>query len=141
MTQFMLQVSIITPAKKVLEAEAESVTLPSVDGEITILPHHDKLLTMLEEGIITIRKAKGDEDTLAIGGGYAQTNGSEISILVSRAYGQDEIDEKLTQEALQKAQKIMSESADEKERVDAASIMRRSLVDIKLLEKIRKHRK
>lgn len=137
----MLQVSIITPAKKVLEAEAESVTLPSVDGEITILPHHDKLLTMLEEGIITIRKAKGDEDTLAIGGGYAQTNGSEISILVSRAYGQDEIDEKLTQEALQKAQKIMSESADEKERVDAASIMRRSLVDIKLLEKIRKHRK
>ncbi len=135
----MLQVSVITPTKKVLEVQALSVSLPTTAGEITVLPQHDKLLTMLEEGIVTIRTSTSSEDSIAIGGGYAQTDGQELKVLVSRAYGQEEIDEKLTKEAIAKAQKIMEESHDDAERAEATSLIRRSLVDMKLLEKIRKH--
>ena len=31
---------IITPRKVVLEQDADAVTVPSADGEITILPRH-----------------------------------------------------------------------------------------------------
>ena len=118
----------------VLSKDIDSITLPTPDGEITVLPHHTNLFTLLMEGIVKIN-TKGDQDFLAIGGGYAETDGNEIHVLVSRAYGQKEIDEALTQKALSDAQKILKTTPGEKERQEAASVLRRSLIDMKLLKR------
>jgi len=134
-----LQLKIITPKKVALTEEVFSVTVPSESGEITILPKHMGVFTLLVEGIVKIKKNDG-EDFLAIGGGYLQTNGEEVNILVSRAYGQDEIDEQLTGKAVDEAKKIISQSKDIKERLEAASTLRRSIIDLKLLKKRRKIR-
>ena len=83
---------IITPKKKILEEEIRSVTLPSFEGEITILPHHVNLFSLLVEGVVKIKYEK-KEDFLAIGGGYVETNGDYVNLLVSRAYGQNEINQ------------------------------------------------
>jgi F-type H+-transporting ATPase subunit epsilon len=129
-----LKLKIITPQKQVIDQEVRSVTVPSVDGDITVLPKHIHLLTMLQEGIITMKN--GDkEEHLAIGGGYLETNGKEANILVSRAYHQDEIDEKLTLEAIEKAKKDLVEFKDENQRLEAASILRRSIIDMRLIKR------
>ena len=133
----MLRLKVITPQKIVMETDVESVTVPSFEGEITILPHHANLFSLLIEGIVTIRK-KNEEDYLSIGGGYAETNGKDLRILVSIAYGQDEIDNKLTQQAIENAKKILSESKDNNERINASSVLRRSIIDSKLIKKRKK---
>ena len=130
----MLKLRIITPNKIVDEKEVDSVTLPTVDGEITVLPHHASLFTQLGEGILKIR-IKEAEDYLAIGGGYAETNGQDINILVSRAYRQDEIDEKMTETAVAEAKKILQESKDAGQRKQANAILRRSLIDSRLVKR------
>jgi len=132
----MLHLKVITPKKVVFEKEIESITLPSATGEITVLPKHVELLTLLKEGVVTIRSTK-EEEYVSIGGGYMQTDGKNMHILVSRAYNQDEINEKRTQEALDKAKKILAETKDKKERDEALSTMRRSMLDMKLLGKLR----
>ena len=68
-----MKLRIITPKKMVLEEEIEAVTLPSIEGEITILPNHVSLFSLLKEGVVKIKYEK-KEDFLAIGGGYAETN-------------------------------------------------------------------
>jgi F-type H+-transporting ATPase subunit epsilon len=133
----MLNVRIITPKKLVREIEATSLIIPTVDGEITILPKHAHLLASLKEGVITIR-IKDKEEYLSIGGGYVETDGLSVKILVSKAYGQDEINEELTKEALNNAKKILTEVKDKKDREEALSQIRRSVVDMKLLSKIKK---
>ena len=130
----LLKLKIITPQKVVLEEEVLAVTAPSHSGEITVLPHHTNLFTLLDEGIVKIKK-EGDEDYLAIGGGYLETNGENINILVSRAYGQDEIDEKLVEEAAIKARSILKDSKDAVERQQANAVIRRSLIDSRLIKK------
>lgn len=132
-----MHLKVITPKKLAFEKEIESITIPSAAGEITILPKHVELLTLLKEGVITIRSAK-EEEYLSIGGGYMETDGITIHILVSRAYNQDEINEKRTEEALDKAKKILTETKDKKERDEALSTMRRSMLDMKLLGKLRR---
>lgn len=132
-----LQLKIITPRKVVLEEEISSITLPTADGEITVLPRHANLFSLLKEGVITIRK-NGQEDHFAIGGGFLETDGVEINLLVSRAYGQSEIDEKLTKKALQDAEKLVKEAKSEAQRHAAAALLRRSIVDIKLLRKYKR---
>jgi F-type H+-transporting ATPase subunit epsilon len=132
-----MRLKIITPRKIVLEEEISAVIVPSAEGELTILPRHIHLLSLLKEGIITIKK-KDNEDYLAIGGGYMETDGKEVNILVSRAYKQNEIDEHLTQKAIAEGKRILSESKERNDRFEATATIRRSLIDLKLLKKRRK---
>lgn len=132
-----LHLKVITPKKIVLEEEVSSVTIPSVNGELTILPRHTNFFALLSEGIITIKKS-GKEDYMAIGGGYVETDRHELRILVSRAYGQDAIDENLTKKALENAENMLKNARETKDRHHAASLLRRSLIDMKLLRKRRR---
>lgn len=133
----MLHLRVITPKKVVLDEEVLSVTAPGSEGEMTILPRHSHIFSQLKEGIVTIRK-KGSEDSLAIGGGYLETDGKELTLLVSRAYGQDEIDEKLTQEALKQAEETIKKAKSQPELHEAQLMLRRSLIDLKLVKRKRK---
>ena len=127
-----MKLQIITPKKLTVDTEITSITLPTPDGDITVLPHHQPLLSLLTEGIIVFRK-DNNEEALAIGGGYVETDGFSMKVLVSRAYGQDEIDEKLTQEAIELAKVLLAESHVPANKAEAESLMRRSLIDSKLL--------
>ena len=131
-----LHLKIITPKKVVLEKDIKSISLPSEEGEITILPRHTNLFSLLKEGIIKI-KSETKEDFLAIGGGYLETDGEVVNILVTRAYGQDEIDEELTKKSIEDAKKIISQAKDNQQLVEAASLLRKSIIDIKLLKRKR----
>ncbi len=135
----ILHLKIITPSKLVREEEVSSVTVPTAEGEITVLPRHTRLATTLADGIVTLRK-NAHEDSLAIGGGFLETDGTTVTVLVSRAHGQDEIDEAYTKQALEQAQKDMREKRDAVTREEALTIVRRSLVDLKLLKKKTKRR-
>jgi len=117
-----------------MDKQVNSVTVPTSDGEITVLPHHAHLFSLLVEGIVKIKK-DGSEDDLAIGGGYLETNGEIVTVLVSRAYGQNEIDKNLTDKAVEQAKLILSKSTDEKERAEAMTIIRRSVIDSKLMKR------
>ncbi len=130
----MLKLKIITPRKVVLEEEVASVSAPTIDGEITVLTHHINLFTRLTEGVVRIKTEK-KEDYLAVGGGYLQTNGENVNLLVSRAYHQSEIDERLTNQAIEDAKKILRESKDEVQRAEAMTAIRRSIVDMKLIKR------
>jgi len=129
-----LQLKVITPRKVVIDKQVNSVTVPTDEGEITILPHHTRLFSLLVEGIVKIKNGD-NEDALAIGGGYLETNGKTVTILVSRAYGQNEIDRSLTDKAVEQAKQILILSTDEKERNEAMSIIRRSVIDSKLMKR------
>lgn len=132
-----IHLKVITPAKIVLEEDVTSVTAPTVDGEITILPRHVNLFSLLQEGIVKVRK-NDKENLFAIGGGYIETDGKNLHILVSRAYGQSEIDEQQSKKALDEAKKILSQSKDKATIAEAEAMLRRSVIDIKLIKR-RKH--
>lgn len=121
----------------VLEKEAESVTVPGSGGELTVLYNHAPLFTLLKEGVVTVRLGS-DESFFSIGGGYLETNGREVNLLVSRAYGQDEIDEKEIAAARQKAESDLKTVKTDEERHEAMQTLRRSIIDLKVLKKRRR---
>ncbi|MFZ2025833.1 MAG: ATP synthase F1 subunit epsilon [Microgenomates group bacterium] len=132
-----LKLKIITPKSVALEKEIDGVTLPSSEGEMTILPRHINLFALLEEGIVHYW-AGDDSEYLAIGGGYVETNGEEVSLLVSRAYGQEGIDQQQTQLAMKDAKERMKSAKSEDARKEISSLLRRSAIDAKLLKKKRR---
>jgi len=133
-----LKLTIITPKQIALEKVIEGVTLPSTEGEITILPGHINLFALLEEGIVRYWKSE-KEELLAIGGGYVETDGESVELLVSRAYGQDKIDEESTKKAIIEANEMKKNAKTGDAQKEVSSLLRRSVIDMKLLKKKRRH--
>lgn len=133
-----LSLKVITPHRVVQEKKVSSLTAPSREGEITILPRHSNLFSLLEEGIVRYVDTKNEEDFLAIGGGYLETDGKQLTILVSRAYGQDQIDEEFTKKAIEQAEQTLRENKDTVSLHEAQSLLRRSRIDMKLIRRKRR---
>ena len=132
----MLKLKIITPRKLVKEIDVESVTVPTASGEITILQRHANLFSLLIEGIVKIKEDK-KEEFMAIGGGYLQTDGRGVTILVSKAYGQNDINEGQINKAYDEAKKIIKTTKYQAQKNEAVAMMRRAIIDTKLLKKRR----
>ena len=61
--------------------EAISVTVPGTLGELTILAHHEPLITKLKAGIITVRTPQS-ESVHTIEKGLLETSNGQVTILV-----------------------------------------------------------
>lgn len=135
---FLLE--IITPERVVFSEDVVQVNAPSAVGQIGILQHHVPLFSRLIEGEVKIQKEK-DEIYLAIGGGYVEVSPQKVTILVSEAYNADEINEREIMEAKKRAEDALKEKPVGEALLAAQSMLRRSTIALKLLEKRRsRHR-
>ncbi len=104
-----IKFKIVTPERLVYEAEADSVSLPTPQGEITILPNHIPLVSSLVPGELLVRKGI-DVQPMAISGGFIEVReGSEVTILADTAERFHEIDAARADEARVRAEKLLTE--------------------------------
>lgn len=132
----MLKFSLITPEKVAMEETVYEVILPTVSGQIAVFPGHISLVTLLEPGIISIRRHKGDADDnmehLATSGGFVEVTGSYIKIMADTAERADDLDELKIEAAKEEAKRRMREARDEVAFTDAAGALQVELARIKV---------
>jgi F-type H+-transporting ATPase subunit epsilon len=87
----MLKLEIVTPERRVLDAEVDFVSLPTASGEAGILPNHAPLISALKPGILTYTR-KAETDKLAVSAGFAEVSSDTVSVLVDSAEAADDID-------------------------------------------------
>ena len=80
MVKFHLE--IITPQRQALSEEIDSVIVPTTNGLVGILAHHQPLFSALTEGEIKISNGS-KEYFLAIGGGFMEVTHDKVSITLS----------------------------------------------------------
>lgn len=105
-----LTLEIVTPEARVYSDTIDTVVIPTVDGEIGILPGHIPLLTQVADGELRVSKA-GQTSWLAVGNGFAQIEGDKVSILAERAITEEKIDEAAVEAALKRAEADLKETA------------------------------
>jgi len=79
-----MQVELVSPEKKLASLEAESVGLPGGDGDFTAMAGHVPTATTLRPGVVTIESGS-DKTEYLIAGGFAEVNGTAVSILAEYA--------------------------------------------------------
>jgi F-type H+-transporting ATPase subunit epsilon len=98
-----LLLKIITPERVVLEREVDQVTARAVDGELTILPKHEPLITALAIDVLHY-KSQDVDDTAAVIGGLLEVAKNEVTILSDQAELATEIDEARAHHAKSRAE-------------------------------------
>jgi F-type H+-transporting ATPase subunit epsilon len=101
-----LQLTVVTPERRVLESEADEIELPGSAGYLGILPGHAPLITLLGTGVLTVRKG-GGSTALAVSSGLAEVSADRVSVLADSAEGAADIDTAAAERERTKAEEEM----------------------------------
>lgn len=135
-----LTLQIVTPERVVFEEEdVASVTIPGVEGELTILPSHAALMTELRPGPLLFRKGN-DEVDVALSGGFLEVRDDKVVILADTAERSDEIDQARAEEARRRAEAQLASREGEMDIALVMAAMERAQARLRVIERRRRRR-
>ncbi len=77
---FHLTIASVGDSK--FDGPALSATLPGAAGELTILPHHEPIVTTLKPGTIIVRETLGDPRRFEVERGVLECSGNRVVVLL-----------------------------------------------------------
>jgi F-type H+-transporting ATPase subunit epsilon len=86
-----LRLSIVTPARPLVDVDVEQVVAPGSEGEFGVLPGHAALLVELSPGVVRWVEA-GRPRRAAISGGFAEVTQERVIVLAPVAELAEQID-------------------------------------------------
>lgn len=135
MNSFILD--IVSPEGVIFHGNASEILAPTENGQIGILPGHTLLYTKLVEGEVHII-TEGKQKLVAVLGGFLEVGKNSVTIVSDFAVLAENIQIAHALEAKKRAQEIMSEKASEIDFALADRDLKRSILELKIAEKIKK---
>jgi F-type H+-transporting ATPase subunit epsilon len=134
MTIKQFQLRLIAPDGVKYQKEATEVALPTENGQITVLPDHMPLVTLLKPGEIVIKNGSTTEE-LATEGGIVEIENNIVKILADTAEDVASLDELKIAEAKKAAEARLAEAKDDVEFTDATAELEKQLAKLSFLAK------
>jgi F-type H+-transporting ATPase subunit epsilon len=82
-----MELKIFTPEKTIFQGEADSISLPTPTGVITVLSKHTSLVTPLSAGEVRIVSKEGTKAFLGEGGVFEISKNKAVLLLRSYREG------------------------------------------------------
>lgn len=132
---------IISLTRPAFSGKVTSITVPGMDGELTILPGHIPLITPLKSGEVTIRDSE-KTTYMAISSGFLIVDKEKTTLLADSAEHLEELDEKKIEEAKERAEKLLTDKkfADDRAFADATAMLEKSVAHLKIIRRRKSHR-
>lgn len=139
MASSTLNLKIITPERIVYEAPVDQITAVAKDGELTILPGHEPLVTTLAIDIMRF-KTKGEEEAAVVMGGILEVGLSEVTVMSDVAELDVEVDEVRAKQAKERAEAEKTQKTDKLEVYYTEMALSKAMVRLRAAElgKLRK---
>lgn len=132
----MIHFTLYTLDGPKFDGEAYEITLPTLDGEIGVLPGHMPLISVASHGAIMVRRRAADRDeqreVFAISGGTVQVENDVLKVLVDEADHADDLNEQEIQKAYEYAKKMKAEAKDSVSLHHAQTLMDRHAVRLQV---------
>jgi F-type H+-transporting ATPase subunit epsilon len=132
-----LRVEVVTGEREVLvEDDVDMVVAPGIEGQLGILPRHAPLITTLVPGELRVKKG-GNEQVLAVGGGFLEAGPDRVMVLADSAEHAEEIDLSRAEEARRRAEASLAGRRDDIDPAQVQAAMRRSMVRLRVAQRRR----
>lgn len=139
-----LKLKLVTLLGEKLSEDVYEVILPTKSGEITVLPDHEPLVTLLESGAMAVRRQKSDSDNkleyFALSGGAVEILNGNVVVLADEAESDHEISESEAKSAYERALKASEEVKDQIELEEAKRLVSHQAARLKVAGLRRRHR-
>ncbi len=106
-----IRCEIVSQDRLVYKDDVDIVILPGIDGMMGILKDHSPVLSVLQFGVITVRK-NNEEQFFTVAGGIAEVQPDQVTVLADAAEDISEIDESRAEAAKARAEELLSRADD-----------------------------
>lgn len=131
-----MKLELVTLTGEKLSEDVYEVTIPTMDGEISVFPGHETLVSVATAGVLYVRQKKTDADdrreVFALSGGVVQISPTLVRILVDEAEAGDEIALHEAEAALTRAKELKSNAKDAVSISEAEALMNRAATRLKV---------
>ena len=132
-----IHLEVVTPERKVFEAEVDRVEVPGLDGELGILPGHTELISQLKPaGLLTyyVDEQKGE---MAISDGFVEVSPDRVVVLADKAERPEDIDLKRALEKKEHAERQLQRAMSDPDIdvIRATIELERASIELRLAEK------
>ena len=103
----MIKFEIVTPERTIMKEAVRQVTVPTGQGEITVLKNHLPLVAALQPGVVEILKADSSREVISVSGGFIEVLPERVVILADAAERAAEIDAALVEAARERAEEAL----------------------------------
>lgn len=134
-----IELQVVTPEKIAFQGEIDQISLPTENGQITILPKHLSLVSTIKHGELIIKN--GNKNILmAVYGGFIEVRKNQVRVMTDIAERMDEIDAEKAERARQEAERRLREKdrMDDVAFADTVAALEKSLARLKVARKKRK---
>jgi F-type H+-transporting ATPase subunit epsilon len=125
---------ILTLQKLFLRDEVRFVIAPGREGVFEILAHHAPFVFALKPGPLRIRKADGDDQYIAVGGGFLIVQKERTTVLTRSAERPEDIDIERAQRARERAEQRLAQRTPDVDVDRAQAALQRALARLKVGE-------
>jgi F-type H+-transporting ATPase subunit epsilon len=126
---------IVAPSRQVVRSEhVDEVIAPGSEGEFGVLPGHTPFLTTLSVGMLSYRE-NNEWHRLAVDWGYAEVGSNHVVILAEGADRAADINIDEARQEKEKAEKVLSETQDQRLQEKARVDLLRAVIRIQVAEK------
>jgi F-type H+-transporting ATPase subunit epsilon len=126
-----LRLDIVTPQATVFSEDVHMVTLPVIEGQIGVYPHHVRLITQVVPGEIIVTR-DGQDRFLAVGEGLVEVTADRVAVVTDMAIPAEHIDEAKVEEARARAEARLREKISDEEVASVNASLVRSLAQLQV---------
>jgi len=138
-----IKLKMLTPERIIYDSEVDEITLTTQSGEITVLPNHIPLISILKPGEMRVKK-DGNDIPMAVTGGFIEIQPeSKVEILADAAERAEEIDIERAEAARKRAEEYLQSKKFESD-VEYAALqaqLERAMSRLRVARKYHKGRK
>jgi len=122
-------VEVVSPERVQYSGDARIVICRTTEGELAFLTDHTPLIGALGIGEVRIGQESGEDEVVAVHGGFVEVRSNKVVILSDVAELKAEIDVNRAKEAKKRAESALQADADDE---DAKAALRRAEVRLEV---------
>jgi F-type H+-transporting ATPase subunit epsilon len=132
-----IHLEVVTPERKVFEAEVDRVEVPGLDGELGILPGHTELISQLKPAGLLTYYSDEQKGQMAISDGFVEVSPDRVVVLADKAERPEDIDLKRALEKKELAERQLQRALSDPDIdiIRATIDLERASIELQLAEK------
>jgi F-type H+-transporting ATPase subunit epsilon len=110
---------LVSPERLLVSEEVESVVIPGVEGEMTVMVDHAPVMTTVKPGVVTVKTIEGKDERYVVFGGFADVLPTGCTLLAVSAVAVEDIDRTDLARRIQDAREDVADAKDDRARSSA----------------------
>ena len=102
---------LVSPEQLLFSGEVESVAIPGIEGQMTILKDHAPIMTTLKPGVVEVQESASKTSRIFVRGGFADVATGGLTILAEVALPVEQLDAAKLAQEIKNAQEDLADAA------------------------------